>query len=171
MVSGRRFFLLSLARAAGAAVPVPVYAAGALAILLALALRIRHGRERTTRGDLQGAAALATVFAALLSTHYLWYFGWLAVFLPVVPAVPLVYLTAAATFLFAALGPRTFGRDGPPIFDTTLYLPAAALALGAVATRGREALAPSGGRRRHPDGEDTGRRADLGGADLAGTET
>jgi len=168
LLSGHRFFLLGLARLAGAAVPPPVYIMGALVTLLAIGVRLMRQPERTALGDIRGAGLLAVVFMALISTHYLWYFGWLALFLVVVPTAALLYLTAAATYLFAALGPRPlFGTaGGPPAFDVALYVPFALLAL-ADRRRGTRAAI------RGPalTGHDEGRRADLDRPDLAGTET
>lgn len=130
LLSGHRFFLLSVARATGTALPTPVYVAAALATLLVIAVRVWRRSDRTALGDIRGAGLLAAVFMVLISTHYLWYFGWLALFLAVVPSVSLLYLTAAATYLLAALGPRTLGAaGGPPLFDAALYVPSAALAL------------------------------------------
>jgi alpha-1,6-mannosyltransferase len=167
LISGHRFFLLALARVAGASVPPPVYIAGALATLLVLAVRMMRQPERTAPGDIGQAGILAALFLVLISTHYLWYFGWLALFVAVVPTVGLLYLTAAATYLFAAWDRPLFGTGGRvPGFDVALYVPFALLALadrlrGArMATRG-PALT----------GHDEGRRADPDRPGLAGTET
>jgi alpha-1,6-mannosyltransferase len=131
VLSGHRFFLLGLVRAAGAAVPTSVYIAAGLATLFVVACRAWSRPERTAAGDIQDGAALAAMLMVLISTHYLWYFGWLALFLAAVPSVPLLYLTGAATYLFAALGPRSFGTGGPSMFDAALYVPSAALGLAA----------------------------------------
>jgi alpha-1,6-mannosyltransferase len=135
--SGRRFFLLNVARRLGAAVPVPVYIGIALAALLIIAYRVLREQNRTLLSDLQAGAALSTAFVVLFSTHYLWYFGWVVPFLCFAPTVALLYLTGVPPFLFSALGLRPFvGLGGEmPSFDVVLYLPFALLGLGGVLAR------------------------------------
>lgn len=168
LLDGNRFFLLSLARLAGISVPPPVYMAGALAILLVAGIWVMRKTERTALGDIGHAGVLAVLFTVLFSTHYLWYFGWLALFLAIVPTVGLLYLTAAATYLFAGLGARSLVgvRGTTPAFDVALYVPFALLALvdrllGTRTAIPGPALA----------GHDEARRADLDRRELAGTET
>ena len=168
LLTGTGFFLLGFARRARAFVPAPAYIGGALAALLIVGIRMMPQRERTALGDIRHAAVLAALFMVLFSTHYLWYFGWLALFLAVVPAAGLLYLSAAVMYLFAALEYRPLFRvgDGPPAFDVALYGPFALLALVDRLRARRAALQePS------PAGHHQGRRADLDGPELAGTET
>lgn len=168
MLNGRRFLLLALARLAGVAVPPAVYIGGALATLLIIAVHVMRETNRPALGDIRHASTLAAVFMVLFSTHYLWYFGWLALFLAVVPTGALLYLTGAATSLFAAAGTRPlFGAGGgPPAFDTALYVPFALLALAERWGGARRAIGRSASAGRH-----AGRRADLERPELAGTET
>jgi alpha-1,6-mannosyltransferase len=152
LIDGHRFFLLNVVRAAGAAVPVPLFVAASLAALLAIGVWAVRRTERTALGDVRWAAALAAVFTILLSTHYVWYFGWLALFLAVVPTLPLLYLAAAPLYLFAALGPRHIpGVPGVSLFDAALYTPLALLAaadarLMSTANAAGTTTAPGGGR-------------------------
>ncbi|HLJ58957.1 MAG TPA: glycosyltransferase 87 family protein [bacterium] len=131
LLSGDRFFLLHVVRLAGANVPTLVYVAVALAVLLLIAFRALGEPDRTPAGDIRYAAMLATAFMVLISTHYLWYFGWLALFVVLAPTLPLLYLTGAATFLFSALWYRPFlGIDDEMLaFNIALYVPFALLAL------------------------------------------
>jgi hypothetical protein len=133
-------------------VPAPLFVAASLAALLAIGVWAMRRTERTALGDVRWAAALAAVFTILLSTHYVWYFGWLALFLAVVPTLPLLYLAAAPLYLFAALGPRQIpGVPGVSLFDAALYTPLALLAaagarLMSTASAAGTTTAPGGGR-------------------------
>lgn len=131
LVSGDRFFLLDVARLAGVTVPTLAYVGAALVALLVIAIRVWRERDRTALGDVRHAGLLATAFIVLISTHYLWYFGWLALFLALTPTVSLLYLTAATTWLFSALWYRPFFgiNDEMLSFDVALYVPFALLAL------------------------------------------
>jgi alpha-1,6-mannosyltransferase len=146
LVSGHRFFLLNIARAAGAQLPPPVFIGAALAALFAMGVWRARRPDRTVFGDLQNAAMLAAAFTVLLSTHYLWYFGWLALFSAVVPALSLTYLAAAPTYLWAALGFRPFpGVPSVFAFDAALYTPLVPLAAADLrAARAAHAAAAAG---------------------------
>ena len=152
LIDGHRFFLLDVVRATGAAVPTPVFVAVSLAALLAVGVRAARRAERTALGDVRWAATLAAVFTIILSTHYLWYLGWLALFSAVVPTLSFVYLAAAPLYLFSALGPRHIpGVPGVPAFDAALYAPLALLAaadarITSVAKAAGAPAGPGGGR-------------------------
>jgi alpha-1,6-mannosyltransferase len=169
LLTGHRFFLLNVARAAGVAVPPPVFMAAALAALLVIGVRASRRPERTALGDLQHAAQLAAVFTILLSTHYLWYFGWLALFLTLVPALSLMYLAAAPPYLLSALGFRQFfGIPGIFSFDAALYAPLPLLAAANFGIRRAAQGAAAAAGRRSPTGGGPGGR--IGGPAPAGTE-
>jgi alpha-1,6-mannosyltransferase len=147
LIDGHRFFLLDVIRATGAAVPTPIFVAASLAALLAISVRAARRPERTALGDFRHAATLAVAFTIVLSTHYLWYFGWLALFLAVVPTLSLLYLAAAPIYLFAALGPRHIPAvPGVPWFDAALYTPLALLAVAdlRIMSAAKAAGAPGG---------------------------
>jgi alpha-1,6-mannosyltransferase len=132
ILTGDRFFLLSLVRRVVAAVPTPVYIGAAIVALLVIAYRGLRAEDRTAVGDVRYGAVVATAFVVLFSTHYLWYFGWVALFLCFAPTIALLYLTGAATFLYSVLGFRPFFglRSEMPSFDVALYVPFALFALG-----------------------------------------
>jgi alpha-1,6-mannosyltransferase len=132
ILTGGRFFLVSLARRAGLIVPPAVYVGAAVIALLLIAYRVLREQDRTALGDVRHGAVIATAFVVLFSTHYLWYFAWIVPFLCFVPAIALLYLTGTATFLYSALGYRPLlGLTGEmPAFDAGLYVPFALLALG-----------------------------------------
>jgi alpha-1,6-mannosyltransferase len=132
LLTGDRFFLLSLARRVGAVVPTQVYVGAAIVGMLVIAYRMLREHDRTALGDVRYGAVVATAFLVLFSTHYLWYFGWAVLFLCFAPTIALLYLTGAATFLYSALGFRPFFglRSEMPSFDVALYVPFALFVLG-----------------------------------------
>jgi alpha-1,6-mannosyltransferase len=150
IISGQRFFLLDLARRSGIALPANAYIGAALIALLVIAFRVLREPNRTTLGDVRAGGVFAAAFVVLFSTHYLWYFGWVVPFLCFAPTIGLLYLTGAPTFLFSALGLRTFyGLAGEmPSFDVALYVPFALLELSrhlrAAANRRRVPTTPAG---------------------------
>ncbi len=131
IVTGDRFLGLTLARLAGVAAPVAAYAGAALLMLFLLAYRVWRTERRTALGDLGYGATVAAAFLVLLSTHYLWYFGWLVALACFTPRIALLYMTGAALWLFSALWYRPwFGiNDEMLAFDIALYGPTAGLAL------------------------------------------
>ena len=114
-------------------VPLPswsltVYFSVAVAILFALAVRFAFGgrlslapAERVTTIARQ-SAILGAVLLVAISPHYQWYFGWLAPLACLTPLASVLWLLAAAPLL--ALGPIEH-----LMIPTTVYLPAAALAV------------------------------------------
>ena len=104
--TGSGFFLLRLAETA---VTLPagaerVYIALALLILAALAIRFALGPRHTDATRIAGighaAAVLATATMVLISPHYPWYLGWLALFACVAPHRSVIYLSATGTLLY-----------------------------------------------------------------------
>jgi alpha-1,6-mannosyltransferase len=98
----------------GAIVPLqaqalPFYLPVAATVMAALALFVVM-RERGPGADLAGGMLLAVAFTILLSPHYAWYFAWLVPFLCFYPAVGVVYLTCAASYLY-------FARWPPNVWD------------------------------------------------------
>ena len=127
--SGERFFGLALVnRATGLGLPSAAFAGFAALVLGGMAAWMFRTPPRDAGSPLRRAAALATVFTALFSPGYAWYFAWLVPFLPFVPRPSLFWLTAASFVLYANwLHPSP---DDFFVIGCVLYLPAALLALG-----------------------------------------
>jgi alpha-1,6-mannosyltransferase len=126
LTSGNRFFLLAAARRVlqWDSLPETVFICLAAAVLLALGLWCLRGRESGGPAVITRAFVLATVFTALLSPRYAWYFTWLIPFLCFVPALSVYYLTAASFILYL------LWLDSARIFSLNfaLYAPFAVLA-------------------------------------------
>jgi alpha-1,6-mannosyltransferase len=126
LTSGNRFFVLAAARRVlrWDSLPEIVFIGLAAAVLLALGLWCLRRRERGGLGVITKAFVLATVFTALLSPRYAWYFTWLIPFLCFVPAISVYYLTAASFILY------WLWLDSARIFslNLALYAPFAVLA-------------------------------------------
>jgi alpha-1,6-mannosyltransferase len=109
----------------GAIVPLqtqalPFYLPVAATVMAALALFVVM-RERGPGADLAGGMLLAVAFTILLSPHYAWYFAWLVPFLCFYPAVGVVYLTCAASYLYFAHWPPNVW-DGLPIYGPCVLI-------------------------------------------------
>ena len=101
MVSGEQFFLLAWARnVLNAHVPTSAYLVFAVAVLGVLSLWLIRNQERDDPGYLRSGLLIASVFIALLSPHFSWYFAWLIPFLCFVPSLPVFYLTLASFLLY-----------------------------------------------------------------------
>lgn len=117
----------------GAIVPLnaqalPFYLPVAATVMAALALFVVM-RERGPGADLAGGMLLAVAFTILLSPHYAWYFAWLVPFLCFYPAVGVLYLTCAASYLYFAHWP-------PNVWDgLVIYAPCALILVAEFAFR------------------------------------
>jgi hypothetical protein len=109
----------------GAIVPLqaqalPFYLPVAATVMAALALFVVM-RERRPGADLAGGMLLAVTFTILFSPHYTWYFAWLVPFLCFYPAVGVVYLTCAASYLYFAHWPPNVW-DGVVIYGPCVLI-------------------------------------------------
>jgi alpha-1,6-mannosyltransferase len=145
LLSGDRFFLLTLARMAGLPLPAADYIALALGTLAVLGLRAFTDSERTAARDLQHAATLSAAFLVLFSPHYLWYLGWAALLVAAHPSLPVLYLTGASMYLFPLFWYRRILGIGGEIFwfNVALYGPAALLLIAPRAARAITGRAPA----------------------------
>jgi alpha-1,6-mannosyltransferase len=93
-------------------------AAAVMMAVIAIALMVRSSAEFA---DLAAALWLGVAFLVLLSPHYPWYFAWIIPFLGFYPAVGVVYLTCAASYLRLSDWPPTV-LEGLAIYGITIVL-------------------------------------------------
>jgi alpha-1,6-mannosyltransferase len=133
LVSGSRFFLLSLLHRLGYSMPANLFIAISAAALLAIGIWSLWKPERDTLSYARRCLLIATVFTALLTPHYVWYFAWLVPFLCFVPSIPVLLLTLTCSFLFGALDGSWFGTPDEMFrINLFVYVPAALLAMADV---------------------------------------
>ena len=129
--SGDRFYLMNLLPSEWM-LPwhVPLYPVFAVLVFLALggaAARAFWGRDADERSALRRCLCLATVFVAVLSPGYPWYFCWLVPFLAVLPSPWLFWLTVSPLVLY--LNWIHYAPSEVFLLNSFIYLPAAFLAL------------------------------------------
>jgi alpha-1,6-mannosyltransferase len=137
LVSGSRFFLLSLVHRIGFPISVNLFVAISVVALLAIGGWSLWKAEHDSLSYARRCLLIAVVFTALLTPHYVWYFAWLVPFLCFVPSVPVLFLTLTCSFLFGALNGSWFGTPDEMFrINLFVYVPAALLAMGDILRRG-----------------------------------
>ena len=128
LADGSGFWILA---ALSRLLPLPAGAATAyilcaLLVLAGLALWVATGRPRSGADDAvrlcRDSALLASATMVATSSHYPWYFAWLALPAVVAPSRPVLWLSSAPVLLY--LDPWPHDRFTWP---SLVYLPAAAL--------------------------------------------
>jgi alpha-1,6-mannosyltransferase len=139
---GSGFYLLALLHTVPSleALNAKIYAVAAITVLAAMCAAMVFYRKRAS-SPYAAAATLATLFTAIVSPHYPWYFAWLIVFSCFVPSLALLWLTNACLLLYLLTDYVFMPNMQQLLVQSAIYVPFVALAaLDAWHYRGSEAV-------------------------------